>query len=147
MKKIALIFLAFLLGCVEISGVGTVFEKEGIILVNSMDFTVNGKNATQANVNDSVSANVKIVALEGDVIGKLKISVRKDFSWSPDKEYIAQYFDIRISKDDSKVFSVPFVPDQKSGEGAFEGFFIDVYFNDQKILTMQNSYPPRLKIS
>jgi len=81
------------------------------------------------------------------VEGIVTIHIRKDMRLLPDEDYKVQSFHISLSKDQVIELTVTFIASEKSGL-TFRGYFIQIDFDSwDTTWTMENSYPPRLKVN
>jgi len=119
---------------------------QGTLVVESAWWTVDGKVVTTERVGQTVTAHVRVRAVGGRVEELVRVKVRKDLALRPDEDYAVSTFTVKLESGQSAELSVAFVASEKSGL-LFRGYFIEVDFlYSQREWTMDDAYPPRLKI-
>lgn len=108
---------------------------------------VAGQRVTTANVGDEVEAHVVIKTIR-EYIGSIMIKIRKDIAFQPErKDYYVETVPVNLIGGQEKEIELTFVPDQSRGN-SLRGYFIEVDFLDSLTKwVMENSYPPRLRVT
>jgi LEA14-like dessication related protein len=120
--------------------------SQGTLVVESAWWTVDGKVVTTARVGQTVTAHVRVRAVGGRVEELVRVKVRKDLALRPDEDYAVSTFTVKLESGQSAELTVAFVASEKSGL-LFRGYFIEVDFlYSQRKWTMDDAYPPRLKV-
>lgn len=117
---------------------------QGSLKVTSAYWVAGGQPVTSVEASGAVEAHVVCTAQGGPVAGSLLIKVKKDISYAPDTEYAEQAFHVDLETGASNDFHFSWIPDEPSA-GSLRGYFIEVWFDGQKVQTMDSSYPPRLR--
>jgi hypothetical protein len=108
----------------------------GNINVTSAYWQVGSSNVTTAQVEDAVVAKAVLTAQGGSVSGTWKIQVIKAINWGFDQEMAQSSGSVSLGNGETQTLSLSWSPDQASGEGDVEGYFIVVWFDDTKIYEM-----------
>jgi len=109
-------------------------------------WTVNDQVVTTCLQDQTISANVDIVANGGSISGIITVHVKKDIPILPDTDHETQSFTVSLSEGQSGVATVTFLAAQKTGF-TFRGYFIQVDFDSWGTSwTMESAYPPRLEV-
>jgi len=120
---------------------------EGTPSLQNVWWTVNDQGVTEAHQGQTVMGHVQIKAVGGTVEGTVTIRIRKDITLLPDEDYKVQSFHLDLSEGQVIDLTVSFSASQKS-ELSFRGYFVQVDFDSWGTTwTMDNSYPPRLKVN
>jgi len=107
---------------------------------------VDGQRVTTARVGAEVKAQVMIKATEG-YVGSVVVKIRKDVALWLDSDYHVLTVSVNLVGGQEKEIDLVFVPDKPSG-GGLRGYFIEIDFKATKTKwVMENSYPPRLKVT
>lgn len=114
--------------------------------VTSVYWEVGGQAVTTTSAGSSVQAKVVLKAEGGPISGSYQIVIRKDIAWATDEDYAQGSGSVSLSKDASQTLALSWSPIQASG-GSLRGYFIEFWFDGEKIYTMDSSYPPRLTVS
>jgi LEA14-like dessication related protein len=101
-----------------------------------------GWNPTVIPLGRTTTAYVVLKSSEA-VSGVVKLVIKKDLVLQPDQEVASEEF--YISLHGEKSIEVQFTPTEPTSI-SLRGYHIEVYFNDEKIYSMPDSYPPRLKV-
>ncbi|MEM3384784.1 MAG: LEA type 2 family protein [Nitrososphaeria archaeon] len=116
-------------------------------ILQNVWWTVDGKIVTQVLQGQTVEAHVQIKAEGGNVQGTITIRIRKDLTLLPDEDYKVQTFTIDLQEGQIIDLTVTFIAMEKSSF-TFRGYFMQVDFNTWGTSwTMEDSYPPRLKVN
>lgn len=122
-------------------------EPTGTPSIQSVWWTVNNYIVTEAVKDQTVNANVRISAVDGQISGVVTIRIRKDIALLPDEDYVIKSYNINLVKDQSIDIPVSFVAAEKTGF-TFRGYFVHIDLASWSTSwDMENSYPPRLKIN
>jgi len=114
-------------------------------VVEETSWRVNSLKVTSVTVGSRVEARI-IVKAAVEYEGSIVVKVRKDIALWFDKDYAISTTPVRLTNGQRSEIKLNFVPDQASG-GSLRGYFIEVEFSATKTTwTMENSYPPRLKV-
>jgi hypothetical protein len=120
--------------------------REGMPSIVDVWWTVNDQIVTSCQQDQTVIANVKVMANGGSVSGTLTVHVRKDIPYLPDEDHVTQSFTVSLSEGQSGVATLTFVAAQTTG-WTFRGYFIQVDFDSWGTSwTMVSEYPPRLQV-
>jgi len=117
--------------------------KETLSLVNAY-WTVGGKTVTSCEVGEEVTAHIIIKANKATVNGAIKVKILKDSPLLPDREVKVKTFIVSLNKDESRDFTLKFIPDEATGEN-LRGYFIEIEGDLSWI--MPSTYPPRLRVN
>jgi hypothetical protein len=117
--------------------------------VQEVFWQVSGQNVTTVRVGDEVEAHVVVKATE-EYVGSIVVKIRKDISFWPDSDYSIKTVPVNLRGGQETEFELTFVPDQASDGGfrGLRGYFVEVDFSATHTnWVMENSYPPRLKVT
>jgi len=107
---------------------------------------VNGQRVTTARVGTTVNAHVMIKAVD-EYVGSVVFKIKKDFAFWFDNDYHILTVPVNLVGGQEKETEFAFVPDKPS-QGRLRGYFIEIDFEITKTKwVMENSYPPRLRIT
>ncbi len=119
---------------------------EGTPSIVDVWWTLTDQVITSCQQDQSVSANVEIMAIGGSISGTITVRVRKDIPFLSDEDHVTRSFTVSLSEGQSGVATVTFVAEQKTGF-SFRGYFIQVDFDSwDTSWTMESAYPPRLQV-
>jgi len=138
-------FIDYNLGTYTISQV-TPVSHLGSLKVMDVYWAVGGNTVTSVKKGDAVEVHVVCFAESGSVSGTLLVKVRKDIAFAPDVDYATASFNVNLQAGSSQDYSFVFIP-QEASKGSLRGYHIEVWFRGEKIWTMDDTYPPRLKAS
>jgi len=114
-------------------------------IVEEASWKVNGSKVTSVTLGSSVEARVVVKAV-AEYEGSIVVKVRKDIALWPDSDYAVSPMPLSLTDGQRFEIKLDFIPDEASG-GSLRGYFIEVEFSATKATwTMENSYPPRLKV-
>jgi hypothetical protein len=102
---------------------------------------VGNSPVTSAKKSDNVIA--KLIFSWGQS-GSYTIEVRRDISWAPDETITQLQF---VYDGYSSTQQISFIPPYMTDEAGTNGYHIDILRGSDTIWTMQNSYPPRLRVT
>lgn len=115
-------------------------------IVQEAFWEVDGEGVTTARVGTTVNAHVMIKAV-GEYVGSVVVKIRKDFALWFDSDYQILSVPVDLVGGQEKEIELIFVPDKPS-DGRLRGYFIEIDFEITKTKwVMENSYPPRLRIT
>jgi len=115
-------------------------------MVEEVFWDVDGEKVTTASVGVSVKAHVRIRATD-EYVGLVILKIRKDIAFWFDSDYQTLSVPINLAGGEEKEFEIAFIPD-KPTSGSLRGYFIEVDFKVTNTnWVMENSYPPRLKVT
>ncbi len=146
--QILILILTVLLGLVLIFAfVSTVsVNVRAAPIVREAFWKVDGSTVSTTKVGENVEAHVVVEATE-EYVGSIVVKIRKDIRWWPDSDYHVSTIPVNLKGGEEKEIKTVFTPDQASG-GSFRGYFIEIEFRAARTTwTMENSYPPRLKVT
>ncbi|KXA90015.1 hypothetical protein AKJ61_01680 [candidate division MSBL1 archaeon SCGC-AAA259B11] len=120
--------------------------QEGYPSVLDGYWTDEGSEITQTVKGNEIRAHVNFKASEGYLEGTAKIVVRRDISLWSDEDYVTKTESIDISKDETYDLWIDWTPQKATGEDGTNGYHLEFWWNGEKKWTMDDSYPPRLKV-
>ena len=120
-------------------------EKKGTLQVLDAYWKVSGSKVTSSKVGDEVEIWINVEAVGGPFDGSIMILVRKDRVGMTDITYKSFEDSLSLNEGEKIWLRARFTPDEASST-FFEGYFIELEF-DGDSWTMENRYPPRLKVS
>ncbi len=120
--------------------------QEGYPSVSNGYWTDEGVEITQTVKGNKIKAHVNFKASEGYLEGNAKIVVRRDISWGFDEDYATKTESININKDETYDLWIDWTPQKATGEDSTNGYHLEFWWNGEKKWTMDDSYPPRLKV-
>lgn len=103
-----------------------------------------GWSTREAKQGDVVTAYVTVEAVGGYFEGTITVRIRKDFAFLPDEDHKVESFPISLLEG-ATTLTVTFRAEDKSSM-IFRGYFIQVDL-PSGTWTMEDSYPPRLKVT
>lgn len=107
---------------------------------------VNNQEVTSATLGEKVEAVIIVEATE-EHVGSIVVKVRKDIRWWPDSDLHVSTFPVNLKGGEQKEMNVTFTPDEASS-GSMRGYFVEIEFRATRTTwTMQNTYPPRLRVT
>jgi hypothetical protein len=118
---------------------------QGLLKIIDTYWFAGGQQVTSVVMGGSVEAHVVCMAYSGPVSGTLIVKVKKDISYAPDTEFTERTFQVNLPSGASNDFYFSWAPDEPSA-GSLRGYFLEIWFNGEKIETMASAYPPRLKV-
>jgi hypothetical protein len=104
-----------------------------------------GWSVMEAKQGDMVTAYVTVEAVGGYFEGSVTVRIRKDMAFLPDEDHKVESFQLSLLEGKTQTVTVKFIAAEKSSM-IFRGYFIEVEFPGGK-WTMDDSYPPRLKVT
>lgn len=115
-------------------------------IVQEAFWQVDEQRITTASVSSEVEATVAVKATE-QYVGSIVIKIRKDVALWPDSDYHVLTVPVDLAGGEEKKIEFTFVPDESS-DGGLRGYFIEVDFLATRTKwVMENSYPPRLRVT
>lgn len=145
--QILLLILIVLLGLVLIFGLfSTVSVRVRVApTVQEAVWKVGDSIVSTARLGEKVEAQVVIQATE-EYVGSVVVKIRKDITWWPDSDYHISTIPVNLVGGEEEEIKLSFAPDEASA-GSLRGYFIEIEFQVTKTTwTMENSYPPRLRV-
>jgi len=115
-------------------------------MVQEVFWQIDSQRGTTASVGDEVKAHIVIKATE-KYVGSIVMKVRKDISFWPDSDYSIKTVPVNVRGGQETELELSFVPDEASG-GSLRGYFVEIDFQATGTSwVMENTYPPRLKVT
>jgi len=117
--------------------------------VQEVFWQVGDERVTTASVGDEVEAHVVVKAGE-EYVGSIVVKIRKDVSLWPDRDYSVKTVPVNLKGGQETELELAFVPDEASDGGfrGLRGYFVQVDFSaTDTTWVMENSYPPRLRVT
>jgi hypothetical protein len=99
----------------------------------------------EAKQGSMVTAYVTVEAIGGYFEGSITVRIRKDMAFLPDEDHKVESFRLSLLEGEAQTVTVNFRAAERSSI-IFRGYFIEVDFPGGK-WTMDDSYPPRLKVT
>jgi hypothetical protein len=107
---------------------------------------VDGQTVTTASMGNTVNAHVMIKAVD-EYVGSVVVKIRKDLVFWFDSDFYVLTVPVNLVGGQEKEIELALVPDKPS-QGRLRGYFIEIDFEITKTKwVMENSYPPRLRIT
>lgn len=149
--QILIIILLILLGLVLIFGLfSTVSVRvRAAPIVREASWLVDDQKVSTATLGEKVEAKVVVKATE-EYAGSVVVKIRKDVAHLPDSDYHVSTIPVNLMGGGEKEIEINFTPDEASSSGFFglRGYFIEIEFRTTRTTwTMENSYPPRLRVT
>jgi len=95
---------------------------------------------------EKVEVHMVVKATE-EYVGSVVVKIRKDIALWPDSDYHVSTIPVNLKGGEEKEIEVTFTPDEAS-RGSLRGYFIEIEFQATRTSwVMENSYPPRLRVS
>lgn len=118
-------------------------------IVREASWTVDGSTVSTASLGDKVEAHVVVEAVE-EYVGSIVVKIRKDVSHLPDSDFHISTIPVNLKAGEEQEIEIVIMPDEASSSGFFglRGYFIEVNFQvTSTTWVMENSYPPRLRVT
>ena len=107
---------------------------------------VGNQRVSTARLGENVEAHVVIKATE-EYVGSIVVKIRKDIALWLDSNYLISTIPVNLKGGEEKEMKITFMPDEAS-TGSLRGYFVDIDFRVTRTTwVMENSYPPRLKVT
>jgi hypothetical protein len=107
---------------------------------------VDGQTVTTASMGNTVNAHVMIKVVD-EYVGSVVVKIRKDLVFWFDSDFYVLTVPVNLVGGQEKEIELAFVPD-KPCQSHLRGYFIEIDFEITKTKwVMENSYPPRLRIT
>lgn len=119
--------------------------KHGTPTIIDAVFMSGKQRIGRAKVGETIEAIVRIMARGGPLHGKLTVNIKKDIPLGTDVVYVSRTFDVNLADNQELQVNLVWSPDQAS-DSQLRGYFIEVLFDGEKVWTMPDSYPPRLRV-
>jgi hypothetical protein len=115
-------------------------------VVKEAFWKVDGRIVTIASAGVEVEAQVVLKAI-GEYNGSIRVRIRRDVALRPEKDCCVVNVPVNLVEGKEKEVKLSFVPDKLSGN-SLRGYFIEIDFSATKTKwVMENSYPPRLRVT
>jgi len=107
---------------------------------------VNGQNVLTASVGEQVEAKIVVKAVE-QYVGSIVVKAKKDIPLWLDRDYQLSTIPVDLRGGEEKEIRIAFIPDEPSS-GNLRGYFIEIEFQATgNTWAMENTYPPRLRVT
>jgi len=146
--QILILILLVLVGLVLIFGLFSVvsFRARAAPIVREAFWLVDDQQVTAVGLGERVEAHIVVEARE-EYVGSVVVKIRKDIRLWPDSDYHVSTIPVDLKGGEEKELKVTFTPDEASA-GSLRGYFIEIDFRATRTTwTMENSYPPRLRVT
>ena len=146
--QILVLILLVLLGLVLIFAVSSVVSVRvrAAPIVQEAVWLIDDQGISTAVLSEKVEAKIVVKATE-EYVGSIVVKIRKDIRWWPDSDYQVSTVPVSLKSGEEKETTLSFTPDEVSG-GSLRGYFIEIEFRATRTTwVMENSYPPRLKVT
>jgi len=145
--QILIILVLILIGLIVVLGIlSLVMVRRPTPTVRETFWTVADSRVSTAKRGQEVEAHV-VVRVSEEYVGSIVVKIRKDVALWVDSDYHISTVPTNIKGGDEKEIMVAFTPDEASG-GSLRGYFVEIEFRATRTSwTMENSYPPRLKVT
>lgn len=146
--QILVLILLVLLGLVLIFGVSSVVSVRvrAAPIVQEAVWLVDDERVSTAALGEKVEAKIVVKATE-EYVGSIVVKIRKDIRWWPDSDYQVSTIPVSLQGGEEKEITISFKPDEAS-EGSLRGYLTEIEFRATRTTwVMENSYPPRLRIT
>jgi hypothetical protein len=143
MKKLALVITLLLISATLLEPISIVKANPSPI-IEWKGWSIDSYAVTVGFVGDTIRADIR---MNDEPSGHYRIRIMRDIDTWPDEEMTVLFFDYDGG---DQTYSLSFTPDIGTGEQNTNGYHVDVYKDewwgwDEK-WTMQNEYPPRLRV-
>jgi len=146
--QVLILILLALLGLVLIFGLLSAFSVRvrAAPIVQEAFWRVDDQKVSTTKLGESVGAHVVVQATE-EYVGSIVVKIRKDIRFWPDSDYQTSTVPVNLKGGEEKEITLIFTPDEVSG-GSLRGYFLEIEFRATRTTwTMENSYPPRLRVT
>jgi len=146
--QIIVLILLVLLGLVVVFALfsATSVRVRAAPIVKEAVWRTEGSAVTTARVGDGVEARVVVQAIE-EYVGSVVVKIRKDIRWWTDTDYHVSTTPLNLKGGETTEIEIAFTPDEASS-GSMRGYFIEIEFQAARTTwTMENTYPPRLRVT
>lgn len=107
---------------------------------------VDHKRVSTARLGEKVVAHVLVKVTE-EYAGSIVVKIRKDVAFWFDSDYHVSTIPVNLKGGEEKEIGIAFTPDEASG-GSLRGYFIEIEYRATRTMwVMENSYPPRLRVT
>jgi len=115
-------------------------------VIEEVSWEVDGRILKTASVGVKVGVHVVLKAI-GKYNGPIRVRIRRDAALRPEKDLCAANVPVNLVEGKKKELELSFIPDKPSSN-SLRGYFIEVDFSATKTKwVMENSYPPRLRVT
>lgn len=146
--QILILILIVLIGLFLFSGLISFFSirvRTGPT-VQDAAWQVNGQNVSTASVGEQVEAKIVVKTVE-QYVGSIVVKVKKDIRLWPDRDYQVSTIPVNLKGGETKEIEIVFTPDEASSR-SMRGYFIEIEFQAAgNRWSMENTYPPRLRVT
>lgn len=142
-----IIILLLILGILLLFGLFSRFSirLRATPIVQEAYWIVRDQNVSLSKLGEDVEAIIKIETTE-HYSGSVVVKIKKDIRFWFDSDYHITTIPIDLGGGEERTMRIDFTPDEATG-GSLRGYFVEIEFQSTKTTwTMENSYPPRLKI-
>jgi len=106
---------------------------------------VGDQEVSISKIGEDVKATIKIEATE-HYVGSIVVKIKKDIRFWLDSDYHITTIPLDLGGGEERTMKIGFTPDEAT-RGSLRGYFVEIEFQSTRTTwTMENSYPPRLKI-
>lgn len=145
--QILIIILLVILGILILFGLFSRFSirLRATPIVQEAYWVVSEQHVSISKLGEDVEATIKIEATE-HYVGSITVKIKKDIRFWPDSDYHITTIPVDLGGGEERMMKIGFTPDEATG-GSLRGYFMEIEFQSTRTTwTMENSYPPRLKI-
>jgi hypothetical protein len=146
--QILILILLVLVGLVVIFGLlftASIRVRAAPILQEAF-WLVDNQRVSTTRLGENVEAHVVIKATE-EYVGSIVVKIRKDIALWLDSNYLISTIPVNLKGGEEKEMKITFMPDEAS-TGSLRGYFVEIDFRVTRTTwVMENSYPPRLKVT
>jgi hypothetical protein len=125
------------------------FGGRSTLTVENAFWTVDNQTVSTSALGQQVEAHVVIEATE-KFVGSVVVKIRKDVAQWVDSDFQVSTITLDLRGGEEKEIEISFTPDQVSSGGflGMRGYFVEVeYRANRNGWVMEDSYPPRLKVT
>lgn len=149
--QIFLFLIILVIGAIIIVGLLSALSGRGRTspTVKEVTWFVDDQEVITSTLGNEVEARITIVATE-QYVGSIVVRVKKDVSMWFDKDFTVSTVPVNLAGGDEVTLRVNFIPDEASsgGLGNLRGYFVEIEFQaTRSTWDMENTYPPRLKVT
>ena len=145
--QILIIILLLILGIWLLFGLVSRFSirLRATPIVQEAYWAVGDQDVSISKLGEDVEATIKIEATE-HYVGSIVVKVKKDIRFWLDSDYHITTIPLDLGGGEERMMKIGFSPDEVT-RGSLRGYFVEIEFQSTRTTwTMENSYPPRLKI-
>lgn len=145
--QILIIILLLILGILLLFGLVSRFSirLRATPIVQEAYWTASDQDISILKLGEDVEATIKIEATE-HYVGSIVVKIKKDIRFWLDSDYHITTIPLDLGGGEERTLKIGFSPDEAT-RGSLRGYFVEIEFQSTRTMwTMENSYPPRLKI-